>query len=382
MTEKISKRVCFIISGCAFLFYVLYSLGIVMFSSSRVMRGLGILLSFFYMHNFIGIPMLIKAIYIISILLLSIMLLLKKNNLLTSISLALISFVRLYIFIGDIHIRNSYGTNIVALISIILITVISFIGIKKQNSKIFKIWYIPIILNIFYLFSIGTYCGFMSYILPFLFGQVIYCIAVAFFAYSFIASKESEDYKTISTENIPISQSQSYSPSIYGYCDMTKHVLLLIFLGCIWQYIWIYRTTDFLNKTPNQEKRDPLTKLLLCMFVPFYSIYWTYQSAKRIEILAKEKNIECDIITLSVVLSLFITIVPPIIMQNKLNQICKCEKQTTSVPEEKTVEQKAEAKVEINTDKTDEIRNYKKLLDDGIITEEEFEAKKKQLLGL
>lgn len=33
-------------------------------------------------------------------------------------------------------------------------------------------------------------------------------------------------------------------------------------------------------------------------------------------------------------------------------------------------------------DKTNEIRNYKKLMDDGIITAEEFEAKKKQLLGL
>ncbi|MBP3656328.1 MAG: SHOCT domain-containing protein [Clostridia bacterium] len=31
---------------------------------------------------------------------------------------------------------------------------------------------------------------------------------------------------------------------------------------------------------------------------------------------------------------------------------------------------------------TDEIREYKKLLDEGIITQEEFDAKKKQLMGL
>lgn len=36
----------------------------------------------------------------------------------------------------------------------------------------------------------------------------------------------------------------------------------------------------------------------------------------------------------------------------------------------------------INTEKADEIKKYKALLDDGIITQEEFEAKKKQLLGL
>lgn len=34
------------------------------------------------------------------------------------------------------------------------------------------------------------------------------------------------------------------------------------------------------------------------------------------------------------------------------------------------------------TDSTDEIRKFKQLADDGIITQEEFEAKKRQLLGL
>ena len=161
---------------------------------------------------------------------------------------------------------------------------------------------------------------------------------------------------------------------------MLKHVLLLVFIGWIWQYVWIYKVTDYLNKTPNEEKRNPTNKLLLCMFVPFYYIYWIYQSARRIEILAKEKNIESDIVMLSTVLALFVGIIPPILMQNKINQICKCEdsKNTTTTTETNTVQQK----VEINSDKTDEIRNYKKLLDDGIITEEEFEAKKKQLLGL
>ncbi len=37
---------------------------------------------------------------------------------------------------------------------------------------------------------------------------------------------------------------------------------------------------------------------------------------------------------------------------------------------------------ETDTSSADEIRKYKELLDDGIITEEEFEAKKKQLLGI
>lgn len=44
-------------------------------------------------------------------------------------------------------------------------------------------------------------------------------------------------------------------------------------------------------------------------------------------------------------------------------------------------DQKEEQRVEVLSG-ADEILKYKKLLDDGIITQEEFEAKKKQLLGL
>ena len=35
-----------------------------------------------------------------------------------------------------------------------------------------------------------------------------------------------------------------------------------------------------------------------------------------------------------------------------------------------------------STNNADEIKKYKELLDGGIITQEEFDAKKKQLLGL
>ncbi|HAH93581.1 MAG TPA: SHOCT domain-containing protein, partial [Dielma fastidiosa] len=35
-----------------------------------------------------------------------------------------------------------------------------------------------------------------------------------------------------------------------------------------------------------------------------------------------------------------------------------------------------------NDDLTEQLRKYKSLLDDGIITQEEFDSKKKQILGL
>ena len=45
-------------------------------------------------------------------------------------------------------------------------------------------------------------------------------------------------------------------------------------------------------------------------------------------------------------------------------------------------EKHSETSAENRTSTADEIRKYKVLLDDGIITQEEFEAKKKQLLGI
>lgn len=52
------------------------------------------------------------------------------------------------------------------------------------------------------------------------------------------------------------------------------------------------------------------------------------------------------------------------------------QKRIREVKEEKN----KQATIEISS--VDEIRKYKELLDDGIISNEEFEAKKKQLLGL
>ena len=193
-----------------------------------------------------------------------------------------------------------------------------------------------------------------------------------------------------------------------GYCDMTKHVLLLLFTFGIWQYLWIYRTTEYLNAAFDGQKRNPVTKLLLCMFVPFYYIYWVYQSAKRIDALARQNGVASDISSVSTVLAIFIGFVPPILMQSKLNQICASkgypayaaspapqpayqaapqpsyqpQPQTNYQPQSNYQVPAVPAQSTAGGDTADELRKLKSLLDDGIITPEEFDAKKKQLLGL
>lgn len=106
-----------------------------------------------------------------------------------------------------------------------------------------------------------------------------------------------------------------------AYCSLAKHVLLLLFTLGIWRLIWIYKTTGYLNCVADEPPRNPTTKLLLCMFIPFYSIYWAYKSAQRIDKLAKEKDISSDLSALCLILEIFIAIIPPILMQDKINAI-------------------------------------------------------------
>lgn len=160
------------------------------------------------------------------------------------------------------------------------------------------------------------------------------------------------------------------------YCDLVKHILLLLFTFGIWYYMWIYKMTKYTNNIKDEEYRDPTKKLLLCMFVPFYLIYWIYKTAQRIDKMAKEKYVESDLSTMCLILAIFVGIIPPILMQEKVNAI------VTAKPKRAAETAPYQEQKNANLDTADELKKYKELLDGGVITQEEFEAKKKQLLGL
>lgn len=172
--------------------------------------------------------------------------------------------------------------------------------------------------------------------------------------------------------NVPAS-SAAYSKS---YQSLVPHVLLLLFTRGIYYLVWIYRTTDSLNACKNEEYRTPVNKLLLCMFVPFYSIYWTYKSAHRIDMLGYEKGIQGETATLNLILSLFVPILPPILMQSKLNSVIMADSASPAVA---TAMQYAAKPVDNGYN---DLEKLKELYDKGIITEEEFTEKKKQVLGI
>ena len=154
------------------------------------------------------------------------------------------------------------------------------------------------------------------------------------------------------------------------YIDLFKHILLLIFTFGIYYLVWIYKTTIYTNNYQNEEYRNPTNKLLLCIFVPFYNIYWVYKTAQRIDKLAKEKGISSDIATVSLILA-------PIIIQSKINELLKPV--ANKVPKEPIVA--VNTTVPNASSVADELLKFKSLLDQGAITHEEYDKKKSQLLN-
>ena len=74
-----------------------------------------------------------------------------------------------------------------------------------------------------------------------------------------------------------------------GYVSLIKYVILQIITLGIYQWVWIYKTTNYLN-TAKVKIRNAKTELLLCIFLPFYSIYWLYASNEIVNNLFLKRN--------------------------------------------------------------------------------------------
>ena len=219
--------------------------------------------------------------------------------------------------------------------------------LEKYRKTAENLWFVPVIieaasillsiilyiafyaLNIFNIYWIYGWYSFSSFLYGLLYTAGLAAVLLNLKYPEGIAQRQAAPSAEEHYQNAQYA-SGSASSAVYttqnltrpdGYCSMVKHVLLLIFTFGIWQLIWIYRTTRYLNCVTVEPPRNPTTKLLLCMFVPFYIIYWMYKHAKYIDILAAEKGIPSDIGVLCLVLEFFVPIVPPILMQDKLNTI-------------------------------------------------------------
>lgn len=201
--------------------------------------------------------------------------------------------------------------SLAAFLSIVYLT--EFAPRIREKTRMF--WFLPVIClgvgYVFYFISGITVTLFLS-----LLAQIVGLLLALYWA--------------VNTETVSNNYGGQYAGSNASagagnsaYCGLFVHVLLLLFTFGIWALIWIYRMTDFTNKAEmdGEGDRNPTTKLLLCMFIPFYQLYWTYKTAQRIDRMANRCGIPSDISTLCLVLAIFVPIVPPIIMQDKVNTI-------------------------------------------------------------
>ena len=210
---------------------------------------------------------------------------------------------------------------------------------KKNNAKvvvnkIFKFIAISCILinvvqSIIYFFKEDYIFGFANYnywtssakfIFCQIFDNILFVIGVmllnAYILNPYVDEKKKESYNYSSAEKVEGAAKLSY---LY-YQSMGKHVLLLLLTGGIWWYIWIYKTTEFTNSS-KKEYRNPVNKLLLCLFVPFYIIYWTYKTALLIDSISYDNGIYSDSSTVCLILAIFVPWITPIIMQDKINAV-------------------------------------------------------------
>ena len=75
-----------------------------------------------------------------------------------------------------------------------------------------------------------------------------------------------------------------------SYLSYGFHLLLSIVTLGVWNYIWFYKTTNLLNEATGDENGSAVKELLLCMFVPFYTIFWYYKHAGKVFMLLKKHD--------------------------------------------------------------------------------------------
>lgn len=195
-----------------------------------------------------------------------------------------------------------------------------------------------------------------------------------------------------------------------NYTEVWKIIVFSILTLGIYFFIWIYRTVGLLN-IKNSENQSQGLQVVLCLFVPFYIIYWMYKESKRIEIYAERVgNTNDSVAVLSLILTIFgLGIVAAALMQDQINKNLlveenatknnnlykvpvvnsKVETSTAVAKEESTHTEETKTEENKNEDKTARISNndietlikLKSLLEDGILTEEEFQIEKKKFLN-
>lgn len=231
--------------------------------------------------------------------------------------------------------------------------------------------------------SIGYYIGFVQTLLTF-FPIVLLLISLA-------PSRTDEEEKQL----------------VFEETNIVRSVLLYIFSLGLYFYRWGERMCKKIRLL-NGESANCTGEVLCLMFVPIYPIYWIYTRSKKITQSAQNAGFRVeDKSIINMVLSLFgLSIVSYVFMEQDLNTIAKglsgkAVPQTapaygvpsgsaysvSSSPSYSAPEQ-TNSYIPVRVDDvpqqeniTEKLTQLKTLYDSGVLTEEEYTAKKEELLS-
>lgn len=279
-------------------------------------------------------------------------------------------------------------TNLVLAAFVALFT-LNVGSLEPYRQKAEKLWYLPAVITGVYEIAnlINLIASYAKNGIPFRYWAFSFIITLLTYAlvagaYLLICKWLVNPYKEVPAgiaEKAATAPVQSgAAASGYGYVDIVVHILLTIFVFPVYLYIWIYKTTAFTNTIPGAPQRDPVKKLLLCLFVPFYIFYWIYITAAAVDSFAKSKGINSDLTMPSILLSVFgLMFIAIILLQIKLNSAI----QGAAAPSFAHAYAPPARQVS-PVENADDLMKYKQLLDIGAITPEEYEIKKKQIMGI
>ena len=160
-----------------------------------------------------------------------------------------------------------------------------------------------------------------------------------------------------------------------NYKPLIKTLILSVLTLGVYTRIWLFKTTNAIGES-NMRPLKPMTMLILSFFIPGILALWYYKIAQKLQPIEQENNIE----VLPGVVALCFSIVSPhiaqLVIQDKINEIVEATN-----PDFNSANA-APATDAPAADITSELQKFKELNDNGVITDEEFAAKKKELLGL
>lgn len=330
-----------------------------------------------------------QIINVITQLVFVIILFLKRNDIILCVGTIFMMIPIIINIFSNPYVRISNLISLLAyVILLLIISTVVFGNLEKLKPIAAKIYFLPSVLLLispvvqsicYYAFDTShtTKDNFISSVIL-ISGEIFIIIGIFFLAKWVIDPYAKETLLSDSSTSSYTATVNAVLDYNEAYCELVKHILLSLFTCGIWTLIWIHKTTKVLNKTPDAEQYDPTKKLLLCMFVPFYMVYWFKKHGERIDKLNAMQNNRSDNATMYLLLGLFIPVVACILMQDNINKLCIAA--NTAAYTTATVQ--ASAPVNAEKSNVELLKEYKDLLDTGVITQEEFDAKKQQLLNL